>query len=203
MTQSRNGLSATAAVHAYTGEKSQIWVILESYGGYARAKIKHRRNAAAQTLAGHLLSLARSVFSVFLIIGTHAHTRVCARACVCVCAVFDRHCSRAPGYTSRPLIYYTTYLSRAHLLSDLALAQHTHTHTRARRLPPPPSYGVHKRRHTHTNGGRVYVLRELATHTHMETTTTTYGGIRSQRRLRLQVEKNPHDVCCCWRTTII
>ncbi|KAF0756194.1 Uncharacterized protein FWK35_00032963 [Aphis craccivora] len=110
--------------------------------GRAR-KNKTHRNAAAQTLAGHL-SLARSL-SVLPVIGaqhkhthTHTHARAYVFVCVCVCAraVFGRHCSRAPGYTSRPLIYYTTYLSRAHLLSALA---RTHSHT-----PRPPSLCVQK-----------------------------------------------------------
>lgn len=130
--------SISACVH---DEKSRIWVIVV---WDASAKIKHigMRRQKLWPVISLSRSLARSQ-SFPSSVHTHTHTQISMRAqvCVCVyiymfvclCTVFGRHCSRAPGYTSRPLIYYTTYLSRAHLLSALALlVQDTH----ARGLPP-------------------------------------------------------------------
>lgn len=117
--------------------------------GYSRMgrarKNKTHRNAAAETLAGHLsLTLSRSL-SVFPVIGAHAHTHTnkYARAYVCVfvCGV------RPPLFASARLHFSAAYLLHDVFIqstSPLGSRSPRTRYTRTRSPARPPSLRVQK-----------------------------------------------------------
>lgn len=128
--------------------------------GYSRMgrarKNKTHRNAAAETLAGHLsLTLSHSL-SVFPVIGAHAHTHTnkYARAYVCVfvCGV------RPPLFASARL-----HFSAAYLLHDVFIQS---TSPLGSRAPRPPTIISRTKDDTSGGGGSSrLVFHECATRT--------------------------------------
>lgn len=134
--------------------------------------------------------------------------------CCVFVLMFGRHCSRAPGYTSPTLIYYTTCIYPEHI-SPLNLSR-SFSRSLSMTCPPVrtstqrcrlelffcislPCARVHNKRR-HKRRKRQSGARELATYVYTIHTrthayshararklamTTTYGGICGPRRMRL------------------
>jgi len=190
--------SIGACVH---DEKSRIWVIVV---WDASAKIKHigmRRQKLWPVILSLTLSLALRL-SRHRCTRTHtnkyARASVCVCVCVCVClCAFMCVCVRCSAaiVRARPVtllgrLFITRRIYPEHISSWLSRSSHkTHTHAVSR----PPSLRVQKTTQVVAAAAvaaaatecSTNVLRELATYTHTNTTTTTYGGIRCQRRMRL------------------
>lgn len=168
------GLSVGACVHPTRKvEDSGYNIIIQSYSGImGRArKNKTHRNAAAQTLAGHL-SLARSL-SVLPVIGAqhkHTHTHTCARIRICLCVCVCARGVRPPLFARARLHFSAAYLLHDVFIqstSPLGSRSHTLTYT-------PPSITLRTKDDTSSDGGgRVCSTRmwpcELATYTHTHT----------------------------------
>jgi hypothetical protein len=153
--------------------------------GYSRMgrarKNKTHRNAAAQTLAGHLSpSLARSPSFPSSVHNTNTHKHICARMCVCVCVcVCVFVCGVRPPLFARARLHF----SAAYLLHDVFIqstsplgsrsrTRHTRTHTQARAVSRPPSLRVQKTTQAAAAAEcSTNVLCELATYTHTHTHT--------------------------------